>query len=176
MTRGTPIDPLRRNVLRVGVAAGMAALLAGCGFKMRGVSQLPFKSIYLTFAQNSELGANLKRNIRYTSTTEVVDTPQQAQAIFQVLGENRVKNVVTLDSQGRVRDYELLYYFNFRVHDGRGREFIAPTQMVQRRELAFSDSALMAKEQEENLLYREMQSDLVQQLMRRLEAADATPR
>ena len=37
--------------------------------------------------------------------------------------------------------------------------------------LTFNDSAVLSKESEEGLLYRDMQSDMVQQIMRRLAAA-----
>lgn len=160
----------RRMVLRAGLAIGLSAALAGCGFALRGQATLPYKTIYLGFSGNNELGANLRRNIRYTSGTEVVDRPQDAEAQFQMLAEDRQKIILTLDGQGRVRDYELIYHVVFRVHDGKGREFMPPTEINLRREISFNDSALMAKEAEERLIYREMQADLVQQIMRRLEA------
>ncbi|QEI09381.1 hypothetical protein FXN63_17005 [Pigmentiphaga aceris] len=148
----------------------MTAALAGCGFALRGQATLPYKTIYLGFSGNNELGANLRRNIRYTSSTEVVDRPQDAEALFQMMSEERQKIILTLDGQGRVRDYELIYRVVFRVHDGKGREFMPPTEISLRREISFNDSALMAKESEERLIYREMQADLVQQIMRRMEA------
>ena len=164
------MNPARRTVLRAALAVGLTAGLAGCGFALRGQATLPYKTIYLGFSGNNELGANLRRNIRYTSSTEVVDRPQDAEALFQMMSEDRQKIILTLDGQGRVRDYELIYRVVFRVHDGKGREFMPPTEISLRREISFNDSALMAKEAEERLIYREMQADLVQQIMRRLEA------
>jgi len=164
------MNPARRTVLRAALALGLTAGLAGCGFALRGQATLPYKTIYLGFSGNNELGANLRRNIRYTSSTEVVDRPQEAEAQFQMMSEDRQKIILTLDGQGRVRDYELIYRVVFRVHDGKGREFMPPTEISLRREISFNDSALMAKEAEERLIYREMQADLVQQIMRRLEA------
>ena len=69
--------------------------------------------------------------------------------------------------------------FSFRLVDKHGQEVIAPNEILLRRDLAFDDSQVLAKEQEEILLYRDMQGDLVQQLMRRLSAArmpDAPPK
>lgn len=170
MVKRVEIDPARRTVLRTGLALGLTAALAGCGFALRGEATLPYKTIYLGFSGNNELGANLRRNIRYTSSTEVVDQAKDAEAQFQMLAEERQKIILSLDGQGRVRDYELIYRVVFRVHDGKGREFLSPTEISLRREISFNDSALMAKESEERLIYREMQADLVQQIMRRLEA------
>ena len=39
------------------------------------------------------------------------------------------------------------------------------------RDLTYSDSDVLAKTQEEDLLWRDMENDLIQQLMRRLAAA-----
>jgi len=47
---------------------------------------------------------------------------------------------------------------------------IAPTEIVQQRDISFNESAVLAKEAEEALLYRDMQTDIVQQLLRRLAA------
>jgi Rare lipoprotein B len=91
--------------------------------------------------------------------------------VFTLLGEAREKNILSLSGTGRVREYQLRYRLAFRVHDLKGREFIAPTEVVLVRDISFSDERVLAKEQEEALLYRDMQNDMVQQLMRRLAAA-----
>lgn len=132
---------------------------------------LPFESIYLGMAETSELGAALKRSIRANGGTRVVDQPEQAQARLDVVSESREKSILSLNAAGRVREFQLIYRFVFRVHDGKGREFIPQSEIMLTRDFTFNDSAILAKEQEEALLYRDMQNDLVQQIMRRLAAA-----
>jgi LPS-assembly lipoprotein len=149
----------------------LALTLAACGFQPRGIQPLPFASLHVATAEGSELGAALKRNIRTLGSTRLTDTPQEAQAVFSVIGEAREKSVLSLSGTGRVREFQLRYRFAFKVHDLKGREFIAPTEIVLTRDISFSDERVLAKEQEEALLYRDMQNDLVQQLMRRLAAA-----
>ena len=51
-----------------------------------------------------------------------------------------------------------------------GKELIPETELLQQRDISFNESAVLAKEAEETLLYRDMQTDIVQQLMRRLAA------
>ena len=51
-----------------------------------------------------------------------------------------------------------------------GKELIPETELLQQRDISFNESAVLAKEAEEALLYRDMQTDIVQQLMRRLAA------
>ena len=58
----------------------------------------------------------------------------------------------------------------FGLRTPQGLTLIAPTEIVQQRDISFNESAVLAKEAEEGLLYRDMQSDIVQQLLRRLAA------
>jgi LPS-assembly lipoprotein len=76
-----------------------------------------------------------------------------------------------LSAAGRVREFELVRTFSFRLADKSGADLIAPSRIVLRRELTFSDDQVLSKEAEELLLWKDMQNDLVQQLMRRLSAA-----
>ena len=145
-----------------------ALLLTACGFQLRGAQPLPFSSLYI--AENWELGATLKRNIRALGSTQLAQTPQEAQAVFTSIGEAREKIILSLSATGRVREFQLRYRFAYRVHDLKGREFIPPTEIVLVRDISFSDERVLAKEQEEVLLYRDMQNDMVQQVLRRLAA------
>ncbi|PKO71146.1 MAG: hypothetical protein CVU20_08420 [Betaproteobacteria bacterium HGW-Betaproteobacteria-14] len=147
----------------------MALLLAACGFQLRGAQPLPFSSLYI--AENWELGAMLRRNISALGNTQLPATPQEAQAVFTVLGEAREKHILSLSATGRVREFQLRYRLAYRVHDLKGREFIPPTEIVLVRDISFADERVLAKEQEEGLLYRDMQNDMVQQVLRRMAAA-----
>jgi LPS-assembly lipoprotein len=150
-----------------------AAMLAACGFQLRGTNgqtALPFRTIHIGLPDTSPLGAELKRYIRASGNTDVVSDPKAAQAILDVLSETREKAILSLNTQGRVREYTLFYKLRFRVRDGKNNELIVPTDIVLKRDISFNESQAMAKENEEALLYRDMQSDLVQQLLRRLQA------
>ncbi len=156
---------------RLLAALALAGGLVGCGFKLRGSAQLPFDTIFLGFGPNSPFGTELARNIRAGTGTRVVDDRAQARAIFELLGETREREVLSVNAQGRAREIQLRLRIGFRVHDGKGREFIGPTQLAAQRDVAFNESQILAKEAEEALLFRDMQTDLVQQLLRRLSAA-----
>ena len=150
-----------------------AAVLAGCGFQLRGTNgqyNLPFQSIWLSFPETSPLGTELKRNLRAAETVRIEQDASRAQALFDVLSETRGKSILSLNSLGRVREYTLSYTLVFRVRDANNRELLAPTEITLRRNIAFDESQVLAKESEEALLYRDMQADLVQQILRRLAA------
>src|SRR4051812_5799727 len=88
------------------LAVTVAMLLTACGFQLRGAADLPFKSIYLGFTPNSPMGVELRRNIR-ASGGEVVENADQADAVLKVLADSRDKQVLTLNTNGRVREYAL---------------------------------------------------------------------
>jgi LPS-assembly lipoprotein len=157
--------------MRALFAVLVVSLLSGCGFQLRGAQPLPFESLHIAVADTSELGAQLKRNIRALGSTRLTNTPQEAQAIFTVAGETREKNILSLSSAGRVREFQLRYRFTFRVHDAKGKDFIPLSEIVLTRDMSFDDTLVLAKEQEEVLLWRDMQNDLVRQIMRRLAVA-----
>ncbi len=96
--------------------------------------------------------------------------PKAAQAIVDVLAETKDKSILSLNSQGRVREYTLTYALRFRVKDNQAKELLEPTEIVLKRSISFNENQALAKEEEETFLYRDMQTDLVQQLMRRLAA------
>ena len=149
------------------------AILSACGFALRGTGgsySMPFKSIYLGFADTSALGTELRRNLRGGDRVEVVTDSSRAEARFEVLSEKRSKSILSLNAQGRVREYMLNYTLVFRVLDTKGDELLSPTEIALKRPLTFNETQVLAKESEEALLYRDMQTDLVQQILRRLAA------
>jgi len=151
-------------------------LLAGCGFRLRGTAEVPFETVYVPGATGG-IALDLKRNIETGTRARVVDDPKSAQALLQFTEESRSKEILSLTAAGRVREFQLRYRVGFRVVDGKGGEFV-PTSVIQlTRDVTFNDAEILAKEQEEQLLFRDMQSDMVQQILRRLAAAKpAAPR
>ena len=158
---------------RAVLAALIALATAGCGFQLRGEQKLPFETIFVNTPPNSQLGATLGRQIRSGTDTRTVPLAAEANAVLEILGESRDKEILTLNAQGRAVEYKLIYRLRFRLHDGKGREFIAPTEMRTQRDISINDSQVLSKESEEALLYRDMQTDLVQQLLRRIAAVRA---
>ena len=149
-----------------------ALLLSACGFQLRGTAALPFDTLYMA---NTTTGValDLKRNIQSGTRTVVVDDPKKAAAVLDFVQEVREKVILSLGATGRVREYQLRYRVGFRVHDGKGSEFLPVNTVQLTRDISFNDTDVLAKENEELQLYRDMQFDMVQQIMRRLAAAHA---
>jgi LPS-assembly lipoprotein len=149
------------------------AVLAGCGFQLRGTGpnsgNLPFKSIHVAASDNSNFANTLKRYIA-ASGTEVTSDPKAAEAVMEVLSERQDKSILSRNSQGRVREYTLQYTLRFRVKNNKNAEFLPASEIALRRTISFNESAVLAKESEETMLYRDMQNDMVQQVVRRMAA------
>ena len=96
----------------------------------------------------------------------------KADVILDVTTERREKVVVSRNSSGQVREFQLRLRFGFKLRTPQDKELIPTTEILQQRDISFNESAVLAKESEEALLYREMQSDIVQQIMRRLAAVN----
>lgn len=146
------------------------ALLVACGFHLRGTADLPFNTVHVPGATGG-IALDLVRNIQAGTNAKVVDDPKRADAIMQFTVEAREKEILSLTGTGRVREFRLRYRVGFRVHDGKGNEFVPQNTLELTRDVSFNDAEVLAKETEEQLLYRDMQNDMVQQIMRRLSAA-----
>ncbi|GGB95162.1 LPS-assembly lipoprotein LptE [Pseudoduganella buxea] len=180
---------LTRMARNAVLLAALAGSVTACGFHLRGSGgsyTLPFKSMYVGLPESSPLAIDLKRNIRVNGNTVIVGDPKAADGIIDVITDpekTRTKTILSLNSAGRVGEYLLSYNIVFRVRDNSGAELLGPTQITLTRPITFNETQLLAKEQEEALLYRDMQTDLVQQMMRRMAAikigapapASATP-
>lgn len=160
-----------RRRLLTGALAAAAWLVAGCGFHLRGPQALDFATVHIDLPAETALGAQLRRLIATTGTTRVEEDAARAETRLQILANGRGREILSLTGAGKVREYQLTQTLRFQLLGQAGAVLIPPTSLSARREYTFDDSQVLGKEQEENLLYRDMQDDLVQQLMRRLAVA-----
>lgn len=154
----------RRSVLLA------AATLTGCGFELRREPELPFKTLALTgFAPDSPLAAGLKRQIRRTPV-QLLDDPARAEVVLEVLYEWRDRTVVASTSVGQVREFQLRLQFDYLVRTASGELLVPKVEVRLARDMNYTETAALAKEQEAANLYGAMHSDAIAQVMRRLAA------
>jgi LPS-assembly lipoprotein len=145
----------------------VALLLASCGFHLRGQATLPFDSVYVS--GSPAFVGPLTRALRAGSPVRIVNNAKDAQVTLQILSELRERVILSLSAAGRVREITLRYRVSYRLTDAQSVERIPASEIVLRRDITYSDTDVLGKEQEEVLLYRDMQSDAVQQVVRRLQ-------
>jgi LPS-assembly lipoprotein len=162
-------DRRRRGLLGAALSAGGLATASGCGFALRQPPRLGFGSIALQgFAPRSPLAEELKRQL--AQQVRVLEDGSRAALVLHALEDRRDRSVVASTSAAQVRDLQLRVLLRFRVTTPAGRELVPRAELLAKRELSYSETAALAKEAEEAELFREMQSDLVTQVMRRLAA------
>jgi LPS-assembly lipoprotein len=162
----------RRALLSLAASAATLSL-AGCGFALRKAPNFAFTTLYSGLSESSPLGVELRRSLQSTGKVQVINDARrinEAQVILEVLSDQREKVVLSLNASGQVREFQLRLRFRFRLRTLAGKELIPETEILLQRDISFNESAVLAKEAEEALLYRDMQSDIVQQIMRRLAA------
>jgi LPS-assembly lipoprotein len=147
-----------------------ALLLSSCGFQLRGPATLPFDTLYVQAAPTSQFATQLRRVIRASGRTRVTTKAEEADATLQVLNEVREKEILSLSAGGRVREFQLRYRVSYQLVDKNKGVLMPPGEIVLRRDFAFNDQDQISKESEEALLYRDMQTDAVQQVLRRVQA------
>jgi LPS-assembly lipoprotein len=154
----------------------MAALglgLAGCGFELRKPPNYAFRTLFSSIPVVSPFGSRLQRSLEASGQVEVITDPRQierADVIFDQLFEFREKVVVGRTSTGAIREFQLRLRYRFRVRSRSGIELIPDTEIFLTRDINFNETGALSKESEEALLYKDMETDLVLQLQRRLAA------
>jgi LPS-assembly lipoprotein len=151
------------------ILVAAALLLASCGFHLRGQAALPFDSIFI--GGPPVVVTQISRAVRAGSKTRVTTNPKDAEVTLEILGEARERAILSLSASGRASELQIRYRVAFRLFGKGGTEYIARSEIQLKRDLTYSDSDVLGKEQEEALLYRDMQNDAVQQIIRRMEAA-----
>ena len=160
-------------VLAASFASPALIGLGGCGFALRKAPNFAFTTLYSGLPESSPLGVELKRSLQSTRKVKVITDARlinEAQVVLDVLLDQREKVVLSLNASGQVREFQLRLRFGFKLRTLAGKELIPATEIALQRDISFNESAVLAKEAEEALLYRDMQSDVVQQIMRRLAA------
>jgi LPS-assembly lipoprotein len=156
----------RRGLL---IAAPGALLFTACGFKLRQSPKLNFATVQLVgFPQRSPFTEQLRRAIEASGSTRVVEaTPQ---VILEALEDVQDKSVAAQTAAGQVRELTLRTRLKFRLRTPAGRVLIRDTELLLSRDLTYNETNALAKEQEQAVQYRAMQSDIVDQVMRQLAA------
>jgi LPS-assembly lipoprotein len=158
---------MQRRLLLLGAAS---VSLTGCGFELRREPELLFRSIAMTgFKPGSPLALALRRQLALTSV-KLLEDANRVDLVLEVLRDSSDKTVVVSTAAGQVREWQLRLRFDYLLRTPSGELLMPRTDLMMTREMNYTESMALAKEQEEALLFRAMQSEAVSQVMRRLAA------
>ncbi len=146
----------------------VAMTLSACGFQLRGQAVIPFQTLRVETPGFSAFANELESAIRSGSKARIVDTRDEAEAVIQIVGELQERHILALSGGGKVREFELRYRVAYRFTDRAGVDLALPGEIVLRRDMTYDDTLVLAKESEELLLFRDLRTDAVRQMLRRL--------
>jgi LPS-assembly lipoprotein len=161
---------------RLLLAASFIAALPGCGFQLKRPPELRLKSVHLAgFSPLSPMADELRRQLRASPQVQVMETASQAEVVLFALQDTREQVVAASTATGQVRELSLRARLRFRASNGGGKEVIPETELTLTRDMSYTETAALAKDQEGELLFRAMQADIATQVLRRLAALGVAP-
>jgi LPS-assembly lipoprotein len=155
---------------RLFLAAFPAALLAGCGFKLRRLEDMPFSSLYLDAPSNSAVAVRIRSSLARSKITRLTATAAEAEAVLKLSNEERSKIILSLSGAGRVTEFRLGLRLTYSLVANDGRSLAAPETLELIRDMTFDDTQVLAKAAEEELLFRDMVDNAAQRILRRLQS------
>ena len=156
---------------RLFVALVLLGALASCGFHLRGEAHYAFETLYLNSPPSQPLTTDLRRSLESAGSAKLVPLADQAQAILDIVSVENNKQILSLSAGGKVAEFMLSKRILFRVRDSAGNDWLPTAELVVRRTYTYNDAEALAKEAQEQRLWREMQDDAVAQIVRRLQSA-----
>ncbi|RDH84953.1 MAG: hypothetical protein DIZ80_05680 [endosymbiont of Galathealinum brachiosum] len=147
-------------------------LLAGCGFKLRGVYQLPdaMKTTYVDSAEKkSTLNRALIRSLE-ASNIKIVNGAADNVAVLTLSKELRSKRIISVDANGRAREYTLTYVISFNIKKLDEGFEIENQDIRIERDFVFDTEDVLGNSREESKLYEEMQQDIIRLILLRLQS------
>lgn len=165
----------RLNMMqRSGLIAALlfTLLLSACGFQLRGAADLSFKTVYIQGGKLSIL-RELKQSLK-ANGIQIVESAESAELLLELINEPYEKRILSLSGKGVVREYELNYSVNFRTREPASPTWSAVQTVQSRRDFSYNDNALLGKAGEEEMLNKDMHTDAVREILRRLTAIKIT--
>lgn len=160
---------------RLFLAAVPALLAAGCGFQLRRYDGIPFASLYVDAPPGSVVAQRIQTSLATNRTTRLAASAGEAEAVIKIGLEERTKIILSLSGAGRVTEYQLGLKLRYWVNDKAGHQLAAPETLELTRDITYDDTKVLAKGAEEQLLYRDMDDNAAQRIMRRLQAIKPGP-
>jgi len=146
----------------------MLALLSACGFHLRGLADIPFKSIYVEGNKNP-ISQDVIRALK-NNGVEISKEVDKAEVALEIMNDTTVKRILSLGGGvGVVREFELLHVMTFRMRNTRNELWDAPQTIENRRDFSYNDSEILAKTYEETMLYENMRQDAIREVIRRIQ-------
>jgi len=168
------VNPIRRAMLGFIAAAPLSSLIA-CGYRMRGMVDVPFKAIAITGNPSPPLRADLQTAILTGTDVKVAINPKDADLVLEVNNEINGREILAYNSNGQISAYRLTIRATFRAYDIAGGDIVPESEIYVTRDLDFSNTTVLATDAQQAQFITIMRKDLAVQILRRISAAAKNP-
>ena len=169
------VNSLRRAMLGLIATAPLSGLIA-CGYRLRGMVDLPFKVIAITGNPSPPLRADLQTAILTGTDAKVAINPKDADLILEITNDVNGREILAYNSNGQVSAYRLNIRVGFRAFDMAGAEVVPEAEIYMTRDMDFSVSTVLATDVQVQQFLSLMRRDLAIQILRRVAATAKSPR
>ena len=159
--------------LRILSLVFLVCTLAACGFQLRGAYNLPeqLSPLYLDKDSMSLLLYKEMRTSLKASGAELTEDEATAASVLEITREQKTRDVISVDTLGRVREYRLIYRFTFTLQAS-GEAVIDKSNIQLTRNLLFNPEAVLGVAEETEYIYRDMIRDSTGLVLLRLQALE----
>jgi LPS-assembly lipoprotein len=168
------VNPIRRALLGFITAAPLSGLIA-CGYRMRGMVDVPFKAIAITGNPSPPLRADLQIAILTGTDVKVAINPKDADLVLEVNNEINGREILAYNSNGQISAYRLTIRVTFRAYDIAGGDIVPESEIYMTRDMDFSNTTVLATDAQQAQFITIMRKDLAVQILRRISAAAKNP-
>ncbi len=164
------------SALRLITLTALLAVLCGCGFHLRKEAVLPpgMGTVLVQGADPfSPLGRDLAAALERAGST-VVEKAGNGVAVMNITANQLATDVLSVGGNARANEYSMRYHVEFNVTDDAGKAILDKQVIELSREYTFDAFQAAAVAAEEDLLRKELQREMVQSIMRRLDALGRT--
>jgi len=149
------------------IAILLLLVITSCGFHMRGMIEMSFKTISLEGKELS-FSKNLKK-ILNTNKVAIVSPTENPELRVELLSEESEKRILTLSGQGLVREFEIFYRVRYRIKTSDSEIWSQENIIETRRDFTYSDANLIGKEEEERQLSEAMRNEAITNLFNQIQ-------
>ncbi len=168
------VNSLRRTMLGLIATAAVSGLIA-CGYRLRGMVDLPFKVIAITGNPSPPLRADLQTAILTGTNAKVAINPKDADLLIEITNDINGREILAYNSSGQISAYRLNIRVGFRAYDLTGTEVVPEAEIYMTRDMDFSVTTVLATDVQIQQFLGLMRRDLAIQILRRVSAAAKSP-
>lgn len=159
------LQPIQRMRVQALLLVLLFLILSGCGFKLRGLYDIPESLSQVALVSNSS-DSQLERTLEQALEANGVKISSQAPYRIELLEQRFERRTLSLDTSARASEYELRGEVTFRVTDKEGQELLPSRALMSERSYNVDSANITASDSQEPVLRQQIHQDLSQQIMR----------